>query len=349
MNANQLPRALSLVATLALAACGGGGSDGGAPPPADPLSGPVTTDLQAKTLAARSIDALFAYDNMNSETLGAALVPLPVTKAQGPRGAFALRVRPNIVGDDGPGGGGGGGGGPVLDNGPYPVACAAGSGTTTFSDVDANHHISAGDYSILAGTACQPSAAFPWALGGSVRVDIVGGTNVEQHLFFVSPGSAQLRVTHAGTAIGGNRSVTGVYTIAVSNSVDGAPPDQDIAVKDMTIAHPDVNLRLVGLSYKVMGSSRIAAATGRFDTSVAGIGDVQLALAVKSALTVDAATTRFRPSAGSVTLSAADFSFDVEYGAGGAVTIRVDNGRDGTVDRTVTTTVAELDSLLTTK
>jgi hypothetical protein len=30
------------------------------------------------------------------------------------------------------------------------------------------------------------------------------------------------------------------------------------------------------------------------------------------------------------------------------VTLRVDNGKDGTVDRTVTTTETELDSLLTT-
>ena len=49
---------------LAVTACGGGG-DGTATPP--PIVGPVTTDLQARTVAARSIDALFAYDNMNSE------------------------------------------------------------------------------------------------------------------------------------------------------------------------------------------------------------------------------------------------------------------------------------------
>lgn len=337
----------SVIAALALAACGGGGDNNAAPPPPPPAAGAtVSTDLQAKTLAARSVNALFAYDNMNSEAIGAALVPLPVVKARAPLRAFAQqsRLRPLIIGDDGPGGGG-----PALGSGAYPVACAAGTGTTTFSDIDANQHVSAGDHAVLAGTACQPNAAFPWALGGSVRVDIVGGTNIEQHLYFVSIGSAQLRVTHAGTPIGGNRTATGVYTISVSNTVDGAPPDQDIAIKDMTIAHPDVSLRMVGVSYKVAGSSNITAAAGRFDTTVAGIGNVQLSLGVKSALTIDSSTTRFRPSAGTVTLLGADFSFDVEYGAGGAVTIRVDNGRDGTVDRSVTTTVAELDSLLTVK
>ena len=53
-------------------------------------------------------------------------------------------------------------------------------------------------------------------------------------------------------------------------------------------------------------------------------------------------------SAGTLTLTATDYSLDVQYGAGGTVTIRVDNGRDGSVDRTMSTTEAELDSLLTT-
>ncbi len=36
----------------------------------------------------------------------------------------------------------------------------------------------------------------------------------------------------------------------------------------------------------------------------------------------------------------------VAFTAGGVVTLTVDNGKDGTVDRTITTSVTELDSLL---
>lgn len=346
MNTNSKLQRGVLAGAIALAvtACGGGG-DGPASPP--PIVGPVTTDLQARTLAARSIDALFAYDNMNSEAIVAALGPLPVAAAPLQSNARGHRRHALIGGDDG--GGGGDDDPPVLGSGSYPVACATGSATTTFSDTDGDGHVSAGDFATLAGTACQPQADGAWAFSGSVKVDVYGGTNVERHLYYVEVGSADLRVTHAGTPIGGGRTATGVYLISVSNTVDGAPPDQVISVDDMVIAHADVNLRMTGLSYTVEGSSNIAAAAGNFATSVAGIGSVQLALAVKSPLTVDSSTTRFRPSAGTVTLTAADFSFEVEYGAADKVTIRVDNGKDGSVDLTVVTNVAALDALLTTQ
>lgn len=337
MNIKNPPQVLAFVAALALTACGGGGSDNNAPSPV----GPVTTDLQAKTLAARSIDAMFAYDNMNSEVIVSSLAPLPVVATGMQAGAAAARRQVLITGDDG------GAGGPPLGSGTYAVPCASGSATTTYQDSDGDNHVSVGDFATLAGTACQPEAGVAWAFGGSVTVEIIGGSNVERHLYFVEVGSAQLRVTHAGTPIGGQRTANGIYSITVSNTVSGTPPDQTISMADMTIAHPDVNLRMTGLSFQVMASSSIATAAGTFETTIDGIGSVQLALAVKSPLSVDSSTPRFRPSAGTVTLTASDFSFDVQYGAGGAVTIRVDNGKDGSIDRTVTTTETELDSLLT--
>lgn len=334
-------RTLAAAAALVVTACGGGGD--GAPQP--PVLGPVATDLQAKTLAARSIDALFAYDNMNSETIVASLAPLPVAAALRVS-ALGPRRRVLIAGDDG---GGPPPPPPALGSGTYAVGCASGSATTTFSDADGDGHISAGDSATLAGTACKPSTDFPWVFGGRVKVDITGGSNVERHLFYLETGSADLRVTHTGTPIGGGRKATGVYLISVSNKVDGAWTDQVISVPDMTISHADATLHMTGLAYTVKGSTTIATAKGNFETTIDGIGSVQLALAVKSALAVDASTTRFRPSAGIVTLTGADFSVEVEYGAADRVTIRIDNGRDGGVDRTVATTVAELDSLLTTK
>lgn len=342
-NSKLQHRVLAGAIALAVTACGGGG-DGTAPPP-PPQAGPVTTDLQAKTLAARSIDALFAYDNMNSEVIVAALAPLPVAAAALQFNARGHRRHALIVGDDGDGDDDP----PVLGSGSYPVACASGSATTTFSDTDGDSHVSAGDFATLASTACQPQVDVAWVFGGSVQVDVVGGTNVERHLYYVEVGSADVRVTHAGTPIGGGRTATGVYLISVSNTIDGAPPDQVISVADMAIANADVNLRMTDLSYTVTGSSNIATAAGTFETSVDGIGSVQLALTVKSPLSVDSSTARFRPSAGTVVLTAADFSFEVEYGAADKVTIRIDNAKDGSVDRTVVTNVAALDALLTSK
>ena len=259
---------------------------------------------------------MFAYDNMNSEAIVAALGQLPI--------------------------------GAGFGSGTTALACAAGSATVAFNDADASGTVSAGDVATMIASACQPGNGFPWAFGGSVGVGVVGGNNVEQHLYFVAAGSAQLSVTHAGTGIGGNRTATGTYSLSVSNSVNGGPANQTLSMPDLSIAHANVNLRITGLSFTVLALSSVAAAAGSFETSVAGVGNVQLALSVKNPLTVDASTTRFRPSAGTLTLTATDYSLDVQYGAGGTVTIRVDNGRDGSVDRTVSTTEAELDSLLTT-
>ena len=302
---------LFILSPLLLSACGGGG---GATPPA-PETGPVTTDLQAKTLAARSANAMFAYDNMNSDAFYSALFALPV--------------------------------GAGFASGNYAALCSAGSGRIAFNDADASGAVSVGDVATLAASACQPFAQDPWIFSGTVPVSVLGGVNVERHLYLVDVGSAQLGVTHAGTAIGGNRTATGTYSILESNTVNNGPFDQTINMPNFTIAHANVNLLMTGLSFAVTSSGSLSVAAGSFDTSVAGVGNVQLALSVKTPLTVNSSTGRFRPSAGSLTLTASNFSFDVEYGAGGTVTIRVDNARDGTVDRTVVTSESELDTLLT--
>ena len=331
---------LAVLGSLFLSACGGGGGGGtgcivgcngldpGALPPLPPPDqtiaiGPVTTSQQARTLAARSVNAMLAYDNMNGEAIVASVGQLPI--------------------------------GPGFASGNYMASCSAGSGTVAFRDADANGAVSVGDVGTMAAHACQRDVAptslldlgSHWVFDGTVQVSILGGSNVEQHLYSLAAGSAQLGVNYAGTAIGDSRTATGTYSLSVSNTVSGGPLDQTIAVPDLTIAHANVNLHVTGLSFSVLGAKSISAATGTFETSVAGMGSVQLALSVKAPLTVDASTTRFRPSAGTFTVTARDFSFEVEYGAAGAVTIRVDNGRDGSVDLTVVTTESVLDSLLT--
>jgi hypothetical protein len=305
-----------MVCAAALTACGGGGG-GSTPPPAGggTVNVPVATDLQAKTLAARSADALFAYDHMNSEVFTLALATLPL--------------------------------GVGFGTGNYGATCQSGSGSIAYNDADASGTISVGDVATLTATACQTTGT-NWLLGGTMPVSVTAGSNVQQHLFALSPGSARLTVAHTGSTIGGNRTATGGYQINVSNTLDGASPDQAITIADLTIAHASANVRMVGVTYTVTASTSLNTASGNFETSVAGIGNVTMALSVKSPLGIDASTSRFRPSNGTLTLTGSNFSMDVVYGIGGAITIRVDNGKDGTVDRTVTTTETELDSLLTT-
>jgi hypothetical protein len=305
---------------IALAGCGGGGSGSSPPTPAKTVDTPIATDLQASTIVARSIDALFAYDNMNSETFVLALGGLP-TKT---------------------------GGGAGVTSAAYAAACVTGTATSTYDDADHDTTVSAGDSAVLSASNCATNSVFPWVLNGSVPVQVVSGVNVEPHLFGVAVGSVHLRVTHAGTSIGGGRTATGTYDLVSSITSAGMPLDQTLSIGSMSIAHPNVSLQMTGVNYVVAGSSSLTTATGTFDTTVAGIGNVSTVVSIKSPLTIDSSTTRFRPTSGTALLTAADFSIEVTYGAGGAVTIRVDNGKDGVVDRTVVTTEAALDALLTT-
>ena len=73
------PMALRLVVAMFLTAFGGRSET-----PADPSAAVaiVSTDLQAKTRAPRSADAMFANDNMNSEVILAAPAPLPIGAAR---------------------------------------------------------------------------------------------------------------------------------------------------------------------------------------------------------------------------------------------------------------------------
>jgi hypothetical protein len=152
-------------ALLALAACGGG--DAGAPPsiaspepePAATVNTPLATDQQVKLVAARGADALFAYDNMNSDAVTAALLALPP--------AFAFRKRPMIAGNDGNGSDPGPG---AVASGTYAVDCLTGAASTLFTDADGDLSVSAGDVAVFDAKGCQPNGV-PWTFGGSVGAD----------------------------------------------------------------------------------------------------------------------------------------------------------------------------------
>ncbi len=277
----------------------------------------VTTDDQALKLVARSLDALFAYTQMNVEVLGAMLGPLPA--ASGARTATGL----------------------------YYLPCVTGSAFSAFQDTDGSKSLTPGDVDILQADACRHSLSYPWTFGMGARMVIAAGSNLEPHLFGFAPGSATLDISHLLTPIGDSRTATGDFRFSSSKASSDAAYVQQLSIADLTIRHPDVAVRLNGVQMTVSDQSQVTGLGGFATTSVAGLGDVAVSLSLQEPLVTGTTTTRIRPVVGAVTLSANGVSILVRYAVGGTITIAVHHPDGGAPDRVVTTTEAELDSLLT--
>jgi hypothetical protein len=299
---------LSAISVLSLAACGGGGGDTGAS-----AAPSLSSDVQAKTLAARTAGALFAASDMANagQWGGASLLPSLT-------GGFGSRS----------------------------LACASGTGSYNWVDVDASGNLSANDRADFALNNCQPYAGSPWRVSGSPRVSLTGGANlgglslsldgVRADVAFTTNGALQFAPTY---------SINGSWNTTLTLSLlGGLSQTTTIPALALTLGGGTANFTNVGF-----GGSRssITGLTGQVSTNVVGVGVVNGSLSQLSPLSLPTTTgARFVPNAGTVRITTDSFYLDVAFAAGGVVTLSVDNGKDGTVERTITTTVTELDGLL---
>jgi hypothetical protein len=61
----------------------------------------------------------------------------------------------------------------------------------------------------LQAPSSRGQATAAWLFGGTMQVQVAGGSNVASALFGLTAGSATLAITHAGSTIGGGRTATG--------------------------------------------------------------------------------------------------------------------------------------------
>jgi hypothetical protein len=303
---------LCTASLLSLAGCGGGGSDSGTAAPATATPN-LTNAVQAKTLAARTAGALFAAtDVANAGQLSGAALLNTLT------GGFGTRT----------------------------LGCATGTGSYNLADTDSSGNLSTNDSASFALANCQPYAGSPWRVTGSPRVSLTGGANlgglslsldgVRAEVAFTTNGSLQFAPTY---------SISGSWNTTLTLSLlGGLSQSTSIPTLSLTLGGGTATFTNVGF-----GGSRssITGLTGQVSTSVVGVGLVNGSLSQLSPLTLPTTTgTRFVPHAGTVRITTDSFYLDVTFAANGVVTLSVDNGKNGSVDLTITTSVTELDGLL---
>jgi hypothetical protein len=302
--------ALGALSLFVLAACGGGGSDTGASASAGPS---LTSDVQAKTVAARTAGALFAASDVaNAGQWGGASLLSTLTAGSGIR----------------------------------TLACASGTGNYNWADTDGSGSLSTNDSASFALANCQPYTGSPWRVTGSPRVSLTGGANlgglslsldgVRAEVAFTTNGSLQFAPTY---------SISGSWNTTLTLSLlGGLSQSTSIPTLALTLGGGTATFTNVGF-----GGSRssITGLTGQVSTSVVGVGVVNGSLSQLSPLSLPTtAGTRWVPNAGTVRVTTDSFYLDVTFAANGVVTLSVDNGKDGTVERSITTSVTELDGLL---
>ncbi len=305
---------LAAATLLGLAACGGGGSDTGAPAsPALNSTAPITNDAHAKTLAARTAGALFAASDVaNAGQWGGASLLTTLSAGFGSRS----------------------------------LGCASGTGSFNWIDADASGGLSVNDRADFALANCRPYAGSPWVVSGSPRISLTGGANlgglsltadgVRAEVAFTSSGALQFAPTY---------SLNGSWNTTLTLSLlGGLTQSTSIPSLTLTLGAGTATFSNVGFGGN---RSTVTGLTGQVSTSVVGVGVVNGSLSQLSPLTLPTTTgSRWVPNAGTVRITTASDYLDVSFAANGVITLTVDNGKDGTVDRTITTSVTELDSLL---
>ncbi len=343
--------ALAAAASAAMVvACGGGGGDS-----AEVQTTP--TEQQAKLLAARTIHAVFAVDGVAFEVANSSFAPATggavefghhdLICAQG-SGTVTLHDSDGSanlnVGDVGL---------LVLSAcQPHadsrwaldgtPVVTLLATALPTARAVAAN-----------AGTGADPGVGADAGadVGADVGADASAGAGVDAGVGggAVGPSVLTTRVTAQDLSFGAH-SPSGAPVMFAgqwNSTADtlSVPARSQVSFLDATLALGNVVVRFDGVGFVADGS--ISALQGQVSTQVDGLGDVTAQLSLGSALSLDTGKGWYAPTSGVVKVSTATLVMEVEYGAGGAVTLRVDQGSDGRVDLSVQTSQAELDTLLT--
>jgi hypothetical protein len=283
-----------------------------------PGPGPLspTTALQAKKIAARSINAMFLVDDVVWQAIGSESGWLGSVDR-----AFGARTLP----------------------------CAAGTGSEDLIDADASATLTTGDLVEYVFADCRPAADSRWVLNGAPVLTMLPGKDSDAVWHGSAPGTLAFQVADDALRIMPDGWLALSYQWAMKvtwGPVFTTLVDQSVAIPQATLSLGAASVSLTGVAFTSDGIS-LRALQGVVSTAVEDIGSIRASISTPDGLLLsDEPGTRYRPVGGTVRLASAERTIWVDYGADGGVTLRVDDGNDGTIERTVSTSVAELDSLL---
>lgn len=306
--------ALALVAA-GLAACGGGAADGTSGDAAGAAFNRSTwTNAQAKKMVARTVQAIFVADEVATMA--------HVT-------SFLARTT----------------GGVPLAN--FSAGCASGSGSGTFTDADASGSFSAGDFATYTLAGCTVRTGSRWSFSGNPVATLTGGTDIAGFLAGRAGALAE-RWDANGTQFAPGHTIHGSWSTRVESGAGGQLVASSTSLDGLVLMLGPVAASFSGVQLAAGNGSALTVLSGRVTTHVEGLGKVavEVSLLTPSGLPLADDPFRYAPTGGTVRLRAANWWLDVEYGPAGAVTLKLDEGRDGSTELALATTVAELDALL---
>jgi hypothetical protein len=231
-----------------------------------------------------------------------------------------------------------------LGSGSSDAGCMQGQGSVVTQDTDGSGTMTAGDQLAYSFNACQFAEAAGLLYSGEPVLRIAGGQNVEPMWLDREDGQIMLEVATNGMRMGAGTSLAGSWFYEATRVASAAT--EKLHFPSATLGAHDVVIRFEDVRFEV-GAEGLINLTGQVKAPLIGYGDITTQLTLKAPLVLDASQyTRYVPTAGTVLLTGSNFVLEVEYGAKGLVTLRLDHGQDGTVDLEVVTSVQALDALL---
>jgi hypothetical protein len=338
----------TLALTFVLTACGGGGGGGGTPGGSAPQSVTIT-ETNAKPVSANALEAA----QTTSATSGAtgpigvqvdAGANAGVSTLQAMAEVARLAAAKSLGGSSLPTG--------VVIN-PTTESCDFGGTTTVSGNIASSSGLAAGDSLSVSMSNCGVSIGGTMAvMNGAMTLNVVSGS-----LPLFSTGSFHIvlavTTTNLSLATGG---VTVVSTgdtrldwtaaSATSQTLVASGASMSSRTTTSGVTHT-TTLRNYTQSVTISGSTYTGtlAATVETDSSHIGAGTVTYTVSTPTPVVWNVAT-RVASSGVVKVVGANNAALLVTIAAGGAVTIQIDANGDGTYEKTITSTVAELAGLV---
>lgn len=334
-------RALALVSTLMLAACGGGGG-GGSGTPAPAPAGPqavVITETNAKPVAASALDA-----TQNTSATGGGALPVGVqvdTSAAAPTvlqliaqsvrlaaSSNALAALPAAVAIN------------------QTVSCTY-SGTVTLSgQVASSSGLSTGDTLTLSMSNCSETPGT--SLSGQLSMTVQSGslTSVPFHVVILTTATNLTAVT-GGTTLVANGAVTLDWTgSSTSETLVASGATMSTRETVSGVSHT-TTMRSFTQTQTITGTTLTGSLTATVETDSTRLGGTTVSYTITTPTPVVWNATTRTATAGVVKVVGANNSqLLLTVNANSSVTIQVDANGDGVYEKTITSTTAELAGLI---
>lgn len=342
----QLPaRACALAAAFLVASCGGGGGGGTPAPAANTAPTIAITETNAKPVGANALDAAQSTSatrnaaglpigvQVNATDVGAPLLPALAEAAR-----LAAQALPGAALPVG-----------VAVN--QSFACPLGGSFTLSGNAASATSISVGDTFTFSANACASSAGGSTVvLNGSMTMNFATATSSLTPPFHIVVNNtvSNLSVTSGGTSVVANGDVRLDWNAPSSTSQTLTASGTSMSSREtINGATHTTTLRNYSQTLTTSGSTYTGTVAGTVETDSSKLGSSPVSYTISTPTPVVWSATTHTASAGVIKVVGANNSaMLLTIHADGTVSIQLDANGDGTYEKTISSTVAELAGLI---